>query len=508
MNRDQLSELLSAYIDGEVDDRERALAERVLREDASARQLLEELRRTISLVASLPRHAAPPTLAADLDAQLERAELLGVDGVPPARIPERGTPRMTWMAMAAMLGVVVIAGWWFLADYGPHRRESVESKIVTADADRGRTAAEKPTPPAAVVPSGPGALASRAPSLTVESQLAAGVDPAALTRQSFEPEAVRLQVVAMNTGERDALAEKVVKRLSEQRTENLAKRRSGTGGAKEPVESFFLVGKPGVNFDDPKQQQVLVRVRRSKTAQVVDDLTAVAGSEDRVALQAGPISVRGAASARNLLQMVGKRPPEADTTVATAKPGETKPTKAESKTASADDRLKRAAGSVGTEEKSGTSKRFDLLNGLAKVVGLDPDSLARRGGAAGEQAATPPPASPAAVGAGANVGAEVSSQRTLAEKKSLDRTAPDSTTEESRSLVKRRELAAEKAQAKAKAAKDAPAANRRSAGEEDALEQEDGYVTIVIEFVVPSLQPKPVPPTTKPRTDPASKSTR
>jgi hypothetical protein len=544
MNRDQLSELLSAYLDGEVDDRERALVERVLREDASARRLLEELRRTVNAVGSLPRHAAPPTLAADLDARLERAELLGGAETHPVPIQERRAPWTAWLAMAAMLGVVVVAGWWFLLDRGQHGVGRAENKVATADARRERVAADGPAPPSAAIgPAGREALASRAAALTVESQMAAGVDPAALTRQSFAPETVRLQVVAVNAAERDALAERLIKRLSEQKTENLAKRGSRAGRSKEPVDSFFLVGKAGVNFDDPQQRQVLVRVPRSQAAQVVDDLTAVAGSEDRVALQAGPIAVRGAASARNLLQMVGQMPPEAD---AAAK--EPKPTEGESKTEFADKRAERAGGPVESAKKPADSNRFDPLSGLMKIVGLDADALSRRSGRIGErigktgnadEEARRETGSVAAAQARgkapdadtpASSGAAASPQPTSPEKKDIAESAPDTTTEESRSLVRRRQVAAEKALARAKTAKDTSTVRKETvgafkesesvrlgaagakgaaggAGETGTVVKQDDYVTIVIEFVVPSTQPKP-PPTPKPTTVPASKSSQ
>ncbi|MDO8631664.1 MAG: hypothetical protein Q7R41_14350, partial [Phycisphaerales bacterium] len=47
-----------------------------------------------------------------------------------------------------------------------------------------------------------------------------------------------------------------------------------------------------------------------------------------------------------------------------------------------------------------------------------------------------------------------------------------------------------------------------AAGETVAVVKQDDYVTIVIEFVVPSTQPTPPPPTPKPKPVPASKSTK
>ncbi len=48
---------LSAYLDNELSNDERALVERRLQEDAEMRQLLEDLKRVRSLVATLARLA-------------------------------------------------------------------------------------------------------------------------------------------------------------------------------------------------------------------------------------------------------------------------------------------------------------------------------------------------------------------------------------------------------------------------------------------------------------------
>src|SRR3990172_3507684 len=122
IDREQLGELLSGYIDGELDAREREIIERVLREDESARQLLLDLQRTAQAVASLPRHAAPASILFDTQANLERSALLN-DFPEPRAHQTRG--RSSWaarLAMAAMLGLVLVTGWWFTT--GQTRRGS------------------------------------------------------------------------------------------------------------------------------------------------------------------------------------------------------------------------------------------------------------------------------------------------------------------------------------------------------------------------------------------------
>ncbi len=63
MECDKAKELLSAYLDGEVTEKERHLLEEHLDSCKSCRQELEELRRIVGLVASLPKEAAPEGFA-------------------------------------------------------------------------------------------------------------------------------------------------------------------------------------------------------------------------------------------------------------------------------------------------------------------------------------------------------------------------------------------------------------------------------------------------------------
>ena len=567
MNLDRLSELLSAYVDGEVDDRERVLVERILREDASARRLLEELRRTIQVVSSLPRHGAPPTLATDLEAQLERAELLGDAEPNVVHLSERRASWTAWLAVAAMLGVVVVSGWWFLQGGKSNGFGDMESKVASLDRDEGQPSisASPPVSPSGTLLGGGAAAVSGVAGATMESQLAAGVDSSSLIKQSFAPEEVRLQVVASTQGERDRLATMLAERFSKQNTENLSARaRSRT--ARKPIGSFFLVGKPGVNFDDPQQRQVLIRVPRSQAARVVDDLASIAGSQDRVALQAGPVAVQGASKARDLIQLVGNLSPQEQAANAERTPS----SKSESKSELQDETvgLVREAGEFPKEPAD--SDHFDPLGGFLRIVGIDKDLLPDGHTGSGSLSASEPrlngaeppsyesvatsdgarqttssadgpatfldPASPSSSSSpvpapervAANEGAEVSSRESFLAGEKEKQPAPDPTRRESRSLVKRRQAAAEESVAKAKAAEggsrqDAEklAAHReREPVNEDAVRRKiaspsnvgkttaagDDYVTIVIEFVVPTPPKAPLPPAKKPVDGRPSKS--
>ena len=114
LDNDNIGELLSAYADGELDEREREFVERRLAMDEAARRLLEDIRRTAGLVGSLPRHAAPASIADDVRSQLERSELLGEGSTPRVSAGGGGIRRFTAtiVSMAAVVGLTVLGGWW------------------------------------------------------------------------------------------------------------------------------------------------------------------------------------------------------------------------------------------------------------------------------------------------------------------------------------------------------------------------------------------------------------
>lgn len=108
IDRDKLSEYLSAHLDGELTEQEREALERLVARDARARSQLEELRQTVELVRGLPRRAAPPSLLEDLTAAAEREQLLGEP-------PEEVRRRAPWWASArpllsAAAAVVITVG--------------------------------------------------------------------------------------------------------------------------------------------------------------------------------------------------------------------------------------------------------------------------------------------------------------------------------------------------------------------------------------------------------------
>jgi hypothetical protein len=76
-NTENIEAKLAAYVDGELDAAERAEIEQHLATNEEHRKLIEELRVARDYLRQLPREQAPPDVAEMLNAQLERAALLG-----------------------------------------------------------------------------------------------------------------------------------------------------------------------------------------------------------------------------------------------------------------------------------------------------------------------------------------------------------------------------------------------------------------------------------------------
>jgi anti-sigma factor RsiW len=105
-------EKLSAYLDGEVTEAERAEVERLLARDPRAREILEGLSRTSRLVGRLDKVSAPPGFAEAVTARLEREALLGA-GASRANGQPTGTPWRGAVGVAAGLAMLCTAGWLF-----------------------------------------------------------------------------------------------------------------------------------------------------------------------------------------------------------------------------------------------------------------------------------------------------------------------------------------------------------------------------------------------------------
>ncbi|MFQ6049100.1 MAG: anti-sigma factor family protein, partial [Phycisphaerae bacterium] len=110
-SKEQLEELLSAYIDGECSNADRARLERAMAADPDLRSRLDQLRQTVRLVQSIEGEPAPEHLRQRILAQLERRSLLGdLPGRAVAPTPSRLLPRA---GLAAAIFVLAVgAGWW------------------------------------------------------------------------------------------------------------------------------------------------------------------------------------------------------------------------------------------------------------------------------------------------------------------------------------------------------------------------------------------------------------
>ncbi|MCA9254896.1 MAG: hypothetical protein KDA33_04635, partial [Phycisphaerales bacterium] len=134
--RDEQLELLTAYLDGEASEAQRAEVESLIAADPEARRLLAELRRTSQLVAGLPHSSAPTQFSQRIVARLEREALLGAD-----RSDERRWTLGNWSALAASIALVVVAGWWVLPRVDQLRGPagSRELAVVHTADNEGRT---------------------------------------------------------------------------------------------------------------------------------------------------------------------------------------------------------------------------------------------------------------------------------------------------------------------------------------------------------------------------------
>ncbi|MBI5762335.1 MAG: zf-HC2 domain-containing protein [Planctomycetes bacterium] len=129
-------EQLTAYLDGELTEAERAEVEQLLARDAEARELLEELRETARLIGSVPKEFAGMGFNEAVRARLERSSLLD----------EGPTRRMSgWkpVALAASLVIVCTIGYFGMEQLQKERERQV---FALADKEeRGRPVLKSPT---------------------------------------------------------------------------------------------------------------------------------------------------------------------------------------------------------------------------------------------------------------------------------------------------------------------------------------------------------------------------
>jgi hypothetical protein len=361
MSPEQVSELLSAYLDGEVDEREKRAAEQLMRQDARARRLYEDLRRNRDLVRSLPRHPAPPTVFEDLQAHIERSALLDNPQIASDVHTLRVFRRLVPMAVAASLVFAGLFGWWYFENSfpgGPRFADSARPASTDAVSRETEVALAEP--------------AGSRPVRTVEEKLASGAPLDELQTHPFSAEPVRLQIAVKDEAERARLAERLAGRLHAAQIPDLSKAPGGASAGEMTAYGFFLRGQPGRNFPQARHEQLLVRASGEQIAEVFADLPE-AQRPEAVELQAGALRVRGLARSQQVLQVITESAAE-DTELSAKAP----PT-VDSQMAA--DRAEPADGSTSADQR--------FLNDLLRGVGIDPELLARRSAPAGAAAESP-----------------------------------------------------------------------------------------------------------------------
>ncbi|MBN1512466.1 MAG: zf-HC2 domain-containing protein [Phycisphaerae bacterium] len=158
VNRDNLDELLSAYLDGELTEPERAEVDALLKQDVSVRRRLEALQGTLELISALPRRSAPPSLMEDVMSRLERDELL--EDLNTSR-PRRGwqRPWLSVLASAALVAICVSGAWYIFQAPARSREQSspavaVHTSPATPGPERASSKAEAPMAREGVVADG------------------------------------------------------------------------------------------------------------------------------------------------------------------------------------------------------------------------------------------------------------------------------------------------------------------------------------------------------------------
>src|SRR6478735_4014254 len=103
--KEKIEAQLCAYIEGELDDADRADIERHLQTNPQHKSLIAELRRHRDLLQTLPRATIPGDLNENLTGQLERSALLSDDD----ETAEAGVRINRWPQLTAVAAVIILA---------------------------------------------------------------------------------------------------------------------------------------------------------------------------------------------------------------------------------------------------------------------------------------------------------------------------------------------------------------------------------------------------------------
>ncbi len=182
-------ELLSAYLDGELDERERERLEARLSQDPALRAELRTLHQTVSMVRELPQTSAPRNFILS-ESMVRRRE--------PAPAPE---PRRAWAAplltaattVVSLLFVVVLVGDLLLSGMGgqasapePMLQAEEAAPMATEVTETGEVESEQMVSPTLPPAASPEAL-EEAPDTASEERAEQELSPAEATRAAQAP---------------------------------------------------------------------------------------------------------------------------------------------------------------------------------------------------------------------------------------------------------------------------------------------------------------------------------
>ncbi len=353
----QLGEWLTAYLDGELGDEQRALIERRLEEDASARRLLDDLRQTADLVGSLPRHSAPSSILDDLQLHAERSELLSGMGEGQKSGGGAWRPIVAVLSMAAVVSLFVVGLQLLIGDHQPGSGSPGDAITLarneTDELHKGELGGENTEPTStrrararSAIPKkrggskgdagypadgkGPG-HGSKGPELGLASadasaseqqkesnllatasfnqKLEAGLGMASVRDHSFSNETVRMNVAVGDEAERDNVTERLIAYLTSRRVDDLGEVLRDEPNRAASVGSFYYPGESNVNYTGTGKRQLLVRATRRELDGLISELARCIPSRDNVALVAGPLSIRGRERARAALYVMDEPAP-------------------------------------------------------------------------------------------------------------------------------------------------------------------------------------------------------
>jgi anti-sigma factor RsiW len=145
MNGRDHEELLSAYHDGELAGEERASVERLLDNDVTAREVLDDMADLSRLLGALPRPAAPPEMHAAVMRQVRQAAPTRAAQPQPA-----ARPRRYWIWSAATVACLLVVVFIVQQNFNSPSATGVAHN--DRDAATPAAVAEQMSPPASGIP--------------------------------------------------------------------------------------------------------------------------------------------------------------------------------------------------------------------------------------------------------------------------------------------------------------------------------------------------------------------